>query len=393
MDQTKNIIRYWRNSLADEGKIGLNENIFKEKHEFSTSEIKKGSLPIKDIQIFFDEAESRLKEKIKKENKHKTLDKQEDPEKVNIKELEVIVAPFSAIKAFEHGERKYGNRGPKRVFPLWMVAKLSKGGHLKFHEDKILPWVERRCLTPNESEVDYPIIGMVEAVDQFYVDQADFFDDIDLSWSKFYEYACNLLVEIIGDKESASETFKNQGYVSTRFGYVLPTDNQAGSTFVIIATYDQYIAAKDNELPSLLKKYVSFNDPIPCRELEEDAIYLASQYHLGQMSNSKPLTASQRVAMGHFWDKNDNQIFAINGPPGTGKTTFLQSVISSLWIKRAIKKQRPPIIMKASGFKRVKVLTSCISIKRAAKIIGKYIQCLCHALSQRYIPGQHTFNT
>lgn len=366
MDQIKNIIRYWRNSLADEEKIGLDENIFKEKHEFLTSQIKKGSLPINDIKIFFDEAESRLKDKIKKENKYKILDKQEDPEKVDIKELVVIIAPFSAVKAFEHGERKYGHRRPNKVFPLWMVAKLSKDGHLRFHEDKILPWVERRCLTPNESEVDYPIIGSVEAVDQFYVDQADFFDDMDPSWSRFYEYAYNLLVEVIGDKASASETFKKQGYASTKFGYILPTDNQAGSTFAIIATYDQYIAAKDDELPNLLKKFVSLNDPSPCLELEKDKVYLASRYHLGQMSNSKPLTASQRVAIGHFWDKNDNRIFAINGPPGTGKTTFLQSVISSLWIKRAIEKRRPPIIVASSTNNQAieNILDSFEKIKR-----------------------------
>ena len=40
---------------------------------------------------------------------------------------------------------------------------------------------------------------------------------------------------------------------------------------------------------------------------------------------------------------SDSDILAVNGPPGTGKTTFVLSVVASLWIESALKEEDPNI--------------------------------------------------
>ena len=71
--------------------------------------------------------------------------------------------------------------------------------------------------------------------------------------------------------------------------------------------------------------------------------------HLGQMRQDYPLSASQREAVHHFLTLEDGEILAINGPPGTGKTTLLQSIVTSLWVQAALyEHSEPPIMFAAS---------------------------------------------
>ena len=74
----------------------------------------------------------------------------------------------------------------------------------------------------------------------------------------------------------------------------------------------------------------------------------AMQQHCGQMGGRYPLSPSQREAVNHFNAMQDGEILAVNGPPGTGKTTLLQSVVADLYVKRAIGREKPPLIVAAS---------------------------------------------
>ncbi|KAF9396975.1 hypothetical protein CPC16_000010 [Podila verticillata] len=45
---------------------------------------------------------------------------------------------------------------------------------------------------------------------------------------------------------------------------------------------------------------------------------------------------------------NEDHVLSVNGPPGTGKTTLLQSVVAQLWVDAALKESECPLIVVAS---------------------------------------------
>jgi hypothetical protein len=69
---------------------------------------------------------------------------------------------------------------------------------------------------------------------------------------------------------------------------------------------------------------------------------------LGHASDIFPLAAAQRDTLTHLLATGHGDILAVNGPPGTGKTTLLLSVVASLWAKAALEGGEPPIILAAS---------------------------------------------
>lgn len=68
----------------------------------------------------------------------------------------------------------------------------------------------------------------------------------------------------------------------------------------------------------------------------------------GSMSDRFPLTASQRRAVHAFMHDGDGQVTAVSGPPGTGKTTMLQTVVASLLVQHALEGRPAPLIVGTS---------------------------------------------
>jgi len=58
--------------------------------------------------------------------------------------------------------------------------------------------------------------------------------------------------------------------------------------------------------------------------------------HLGYASNKHALSDAQRVTAIATHNLDDGGVLAVNGPPGTGKTTMLLSIVASEWIRAAI---------------------------------------------------------
>jgi hypothetical protein len=66
---------------------------------------------------------------------------------------------------------------------------------------------------------------------------------------------------------------------------------------------------------------------------------LPTQPPAGAWPSQHPLAFSQQLAVNEIWRRHADQsgLFAVNGPPGTGKTTLLRDVVAAVVTERAIK--------------------------------------------------------
>ena len=66
------------------------------------------------------------------------------------------------------------------------------------------------------------------------------------------------------------------------------------------------------------------------------------------MNGQYPLSPSQREAINHFNEMEEGDILAVGGPPGTGKTTLLQSIVADMYVNAALGKKDAPLIVATS---------------------------------------------
>ncbi len=70
--------------------------------------------------------------------------------------------------------------------------------------------------------------------------------------------------------------------------------------------------------------------------------------HLGQMTDRFSLSYSQRQSLHHYSRLEFGEILAVNGPPGTGKTTLLQSIVADKVVKAALRGKEPFVTVASS---------------------------------------------
>lgn len=121
-------------------------------------------------------------------------------------------------------------------------------------------------------------------------------------------------------------------------------DNTINSTYHIMNLYNHLM--EDEQPKPLYDNFVS-TQIADTSSLIENSINIMKE-HCGQMGGEYSLSPSQREAVNHFKCMGDGEILAVNGPPGTGKTTLLQTIVADMYVKRALKKQKAPLIVASS---------------------------------------------
>ena len=315
-----NVLHYWRNSLADEEKLGLTFKEMEAGKKFPVNKFKQGWLPSADIHAFF---------------------KKDDPNT-----LPVIIALYAAVKKSQHGIETGSREEKNIILPLWLTASLTRDGELIPAENSY-PWMGRENLSPNEKSHTSLIFGDVAAVDEFYTQNRDRLDKTNSkNWKDVIELTQELFDFVSG--KNKTNTIEKSGYLLKEWGYILPLNTIRGASYHIIKTYDQYLFDRTETLPSILTQFCGLTNQIPGNEKTNLELFLAGKSHLGQMQKKYPLALSQRTSFAYFSDTEKNDIFTVQGPPGTGKTSLLLTVIASLWVENAVHQKRPPIIVAAS---------------------------------------------
>jgi hypothetical protein len=333
---TLSLASYWRNSLADselgKGAWGNGESI--DAVSRPEDELKLGLLDDQVTEDFF------------------------KSEKPDAETVEIAIYPLVYRLKTEHGSGKQFAM-PKVLAPVVAKAILKRDG-------TIVPlpkiFIARDVLEPIDKNVFS--IGHIDQLDIYLtncqcpvpsnilclygLEEPDHTLDqvldkspshLNAIWEKTLAYCAEML-----DAVCVERPITDSGYLKSAEWYVKKVGSGESPSKRVINLYD-HLRQADPHVP-LLDTYASFeiNPAIPCLPRES-----SFSRHLGHSSDAYPLADAQRDALNHLLASEEGEILAVNGPPGTGKTTLLLSVVSSMWVDAAIKGGQPPVIVASSA--------------------------------------------
>ncbi|GAB5526268.1 MAG: DEAD/DEAH box helicase [Roseivirga sp.] len=324
---TKNWIKYWRNSLADGERMERDPSRLQHLH-YEKLDLQTGQLPPEDGNDFISSYELKV-------NKRNGITDKKDEDWKHLHQLEVIISPLSLLAVFEHTKRR---GAAKKVYPFWINAVLNREGRL-FIPDKKYPVMVRRVLAPAAKEDQEITIGTVEQVDKVMGEGIPHLEQ----WADYWSFVERFFKKTTG-QELDSFDMKD---VHSLTEFIIAVDEEIeGASQGIIQLYDG-LTSQENH-PPLFRRLAEVTPPElrPLMTADEQKKQLNS--HLGQMGNAFPLSFSQRQSLNHFNQLKNHEILAVNGPPGTGKTTLLQSIIANEYVKAAIRGRHPFVTLACS---------------------------------------------
>ena len=248
----------------------------------------------------------------------------------------VLVRPFVYRARTVHGWRR--SRLPDVLTPIVSRATLFRDGELTIPTNTVVP---RDLLEPLDRNT--VTIGTVEALDTFLTRCLEPAGTArgepergSAAWSAYRQY-CDRLAQDVFPALADNEQFER-----IKDGYI-EAGEQFGTSRPIGALYDHM----QNHQPAaaLFSTFASrpLTEAEPC--LEPHSGFAA---RLGHSSPIYALAEAQRNALTHVLAAEHGEVVTVNGPPGTGKTTLLLSVVASLWAKAALERGDPPIIFASS---------------------------------------------
>lgn len=249
------------------------------------------------------------------------------------KKINIAICPVQSAIHIESQKQK------KEAHCLfWIPACVNEEGYISVQlifNKPVLPFFVRDFLGPNPS--DYVRISDTKTIDkklsEYHFNSNDWQDHWKLCETVFQAVTGKTFAEFnnLKQPEIYIETFSSTDFSQN-----------------ITNLYDK-LQDKDspiNELP-LLSNIIQQTETTKSAPPEHETV-LANTQHIGQFSGEYPLSRSQRVSMCALTQSGSNEILAVNGPPGTGKTTLLQSVIANLVVESVVNDDEPHLILASS---------------------------------------------
>lgn len=247
------------------------------------------------------------------------------------KKCKVRIAPCVLLPEYENG-KPIGKTFPE--YPFFITATLGADGSLQLPENPAerVPIFVRKFLSPNAKD-DRTLASLNEVDCLLRAFNTDVFT------GKEYWEACETLF-----RKATGMTFAEMNYAGQP-EIVITKAPVTGMAQNILRLYDKLLECKEDLplLECLTRCECEPLLPLPARR----EVY-ANQRHLAQMSSDFPLSVSQRETLAMYTHPRGSRIFAVNGPPGTGKTTFLQTVIANRLVHSVLSDGEPEIIVASS---------------------------------------------
>ena len=325
--EDKKWLTYWKKSLSDSLKADI--DIEKLQHfEIKNFKMENQSITeLEKVNNLIDFEESRI-------NKKKGIPDKESENWISLKELQIVISPIK-IKPTTENLVMLKDKKPK--FPFWFFAQIDRNGNLQLPEETF-PVFQRKYLEPLADERTEFIFGTVENIDNStaigkeeytnYLDYIQFLKDV-------FKKAINQEIE----------SYSIQGYETLNNAIILLPDEEINAAIGIIQLYEKIL--KEKTTPKLLKSFINLKNDNPKSPLSVPNLINSNSLHIGQMGFDFPISISQRKSL-YTYLQSDDKVFAVNGPPGTGKTTLLQSIVANKFVESAIIGNNAPIILACS---------------------------------------------
>lgn len=322
-----NFIKYWRNTLADAARIEIKlegKALFLKN---CTVDVESGQVAIRQANQLIDREEQRI-------NYEKGIENREHEDWQSLDEVQILLSTFHVNPIPEY-IKIVGEEGP--FYPFWIKAIVSRQGNLR-PDDDTFPYIPRVHLEPQINERVNFIFSDVDTIDKVYTDAF-----AEKGWPQYWDYLKSIFKESTGQP---LESYKPENFLVSQENTIIINNIIRNPADGIIQLYDFLL--KSEKTPRLLHNICSpQEEPLkPLLSIED--FEAASLNHLGQMGHEHPLSVSQRRSLYHFNTLKDGSILAVNGPPGTGKTTLLQSIVANEVVLSAIEGDRPRIIVACS---------------------------------------------
>ncbi|WP_319773961.1 AAA domain-containing protein [Breoghania sp.] len=304
-----NVLRYWRTSLAD-GALG--EGAFRAADrkrfiELPNDALKTGLLPKPLVQRLF-----RGKD--------------------GAGTVSVRFWPLVAARRASHAASRADGM-PEIVAPVVTEGFADRSGRIVPTRNAIA----RDLLRPLPRGAF--ALGSVEALDEFLTTTPLPEMTPANGWQDYRQH-CRQMVDALSPGWPSDET----EYVPTGSGFIEVSEGADATVRGMLDLYDSLLA---NEPDTPLLRQIAlprFSDGAPDCLIEQEFAR-----RLGHSNPHFPLAEHQRQVLAWLDAAKPGEVIAVNGPPGTGKTTMLLSAVAGLWVKAALDGGDPPIIVAASS--------------------------------------------
>jgi len=344
------VLRYLRDSLLDSERRSIDQGYFKTAKKITFRDIQEGAI------------NSDLAEKIIKKYDEQSEKKQKNEDATSFESddgdslptiCDVLICPFRRLPK----NKDKNNDTQEPLTPLWIPATLHKNGKLT-PSNKLFPWIEREYLFANNStskQKKKHLLGSTEDEERYRA--LNPVSEIENKWEPYLEWSLDFIDYFTdqghfefdySEEKLTAFNFGGDEYLLDEHAYIAPDpDVITGSAKAIIKLYNELINNK--EANSLVTSFCNLDNRETRPVITENSIRKDLKSHLGQMNGEFPLAKSQRQALHHYSALKEGEILAINGPPGTGKTTLLQSIVANLVVEKALKDGDPPVILASSA--------------------------------------------
>jgi RecA/RadA recombinase len=298
------------------------------------------------------------------------------------KTVNIVLRPIVYRNKIEHTYAEYGEV-PEFIIPVATAALLARDGRCYPKSNETL--ISRDLLEPLVK--DAFSIGSVDDLDSYltsniisgitYVEEDG---NNQLSEEQYILAWNNYLndVELLLNAIAKGQLENLNKFERLDNSYIIKRNIISGTARHILPLYDKLRTTSERIPLFELFAATSPTSKQPC--LNSHHFFSTRLAHSG---DKFPLAQAQRDALSHILNAEKGEILAVNGPPGTGKTTMLLSVVASLWAKHALEEREPPIIIAAS--------TNNQAVTNIIDAFGKDFSLGNGVFSGRWLPNIDSF--